>query len=327
MSDPGSPRLFAWKEQPRLPTGELVEIGRVAIPVLVQCLDDDRPTRSIYFQRSFCAHRFVVRVGGAALACIERITHVSFYVRRGTGTWLYAEPPQRREALIRDVRTWWEKHKDDSQAEWLRSRIEVGRVYERARMLNRLIQLEGYGKVKPILQDWLRKEDPHSRIIAAMKMAANGDLSAIPQIEREFLEGKFQGEAAYPGTLDLMCWIARRDKANGVETLKQYLLKHPSSSRVATVFKALQYADPQAVLRACVELLGATTPISDPRAGGGQAIRIADLAAEHIQNLAKQDFGFKRASPVEAREQAIRAIRTWWAERPGRDTPGGTRRD
>ena len=314
-SDPGGPSLYSWDEQIKLPTDELLAIGRAAIPVLTECLSDDRPTRSIYFKRSFYAERHVVRVGGAAIACIERITHVSFYVPRGTGTWLYTEPPQRREAVIQDVKTWWEKHKDASEAEWLRSRIGVGRVYERARMLNRLIELEGYEKAKPILQGWLESEDPHFRIIAATKMAANGDLSAVPRIEKELLEGRYEGGAAYPGPVDLMCWILRQDKANGVGTLKQYIIKHPSPIDLAAAFKALEEAETRAALQACVELLDVTTPISDGQGDDGRKARIADLAAEHVQKVTKVDFGFSRAAPRSERDKVIQAIRKWWAEK------------
>ncbi len=321
-SDPGGPTLFTWHGPPQLPSDHLVKLGPVAIPVLLEYLEDDRPVRSIYWQRSFYPHRFVVRVGGVAVCCIGKITGVRFYVRSSTGSFLFREPVEKRRRIARGIKAWWAMNKGKSRADWLRSRLDVGRVWERADTLTKLVALEGYDKCKPVLLKWLKKDDVDYHIKAASIMAANGDRSALQQIEKELLAGDYQTKANSFLQSEATYLITSQDKKNGPAVIKKYILKFPHCSNMGTAFNALFTPRSREALQACRELLDCHVMGHNPVGGGDSRIRVADVAAETFQRIVGRDFKFKRNAPIKERDKAISAMRTWWKTNGKRWAPG-----
>lgn len=81
----------------------IVRIGRPALPLLIQHLEDRRLTRSIGFRRNFEPQRVVLRVQDVAIRCIETILKTSFYSRSSTSSYFSTESSELRRKVIEAV--------------------------------------------------------------------------------------------------------------------------------------------------------------------------------------------------------------------------------
>jgi len=88
----------------------IVQIGRPAVPMLVDHLTDRRLTRSVGFFRNFAPSRTVLRVQDVAVQCIERILMQGFYSPSSTSSYLSNESPEKREQIISDIKAWWKEN-------------------------------------------------------------------------------------------------------------------------------------------------------------------------------------------------------------------------
>jgi hypothetical protein len=89
------------------PAAQLVKMGDVAVPRLIQALDDRRLTRTVGFWRDFNFSHYVLRVGDCAAAILELIAGQEFFVPRSTFSYMSKDG---LEAEVRaKVNRWWEE--------------------------------------------------------------------------------------------------------------------------------------------------------------------------------------------------------------------------
>jgi hypothetical protein len=148
-SDPGYPDLFYMDGVRPTPADQIVAIGTPAIPYLIKTLEDDTPTRTIAWQRSFYPIRFVLRRQDVAIKCLERIVGCDFYAEAATYMHFYMDTEERKHSVIANINKWWAESKDTSQAVMVRNQLKLMdknitlRKYERIDTLEVLAMLEG----------------------------------------------------------------------------------------------------------------------------------------------------------------------------------------
>jgi hypothetical protein len=102
----------------------LVKIGYPAIPQLITALDDRRFTRSVGYHRDFYFSHYVLRVGDAALAIIERIAGRSFYRRYSTTS--EAVKDGEIPSVRVEVEAWWHEFQEKGEKQMLIEAVEAG---------------------------------------------------------------------------------------------------------------------------------------------------------------------------------------------------------
>ncbi|HTR50656.1 MAG TPA: hypothetical protein VMJ10_08110 [Kofleriaceae bacterium] len=159
LSDPGEPDLFdAMMGRPPNAADQLVALGPAAIPWLVEALDDDTPTRTIAWQRSFYPVYFVLRRRDLALKVLERITGARFYDEGATYIHLYMDTRERREAVHDNVAEWWKHSRGASQVQMIDNQLALMHqnttlgINQRVQMLRLLGEIEGPEPVLPELR-------------------------------------------------------------------------------------------------------------------------------------------------------------------------------
>jgi hypothetical protein len=336
FSDPGYPMLFSMGGVRPTAADYLVAFGPPAIPHLIEALEDDTPTRTIAWQRSFYPVYFVLRRQDVAMKCLERIVGCQFYDEAATFVHLHMDQPERRESAIANVREWWSKSKGTSQAEMIRNQLELRetnttlRGYDRVRALEVLAMLEGpekvveeglkllsedrYGLNSPVME-FLDHVDPRAPVRAVLArfwksesregdytyLYKYGDRKVYAEIARRYEEtGKLD-----PGSWTMgeqVCWAA----------------KYGRNWAIPIVAKALERT----------EMTGSRY-VSE--AVGSQPFSNADEAMEEFQKLVDRDFGYRREGSEAERLEAIRSARAWWldegrtlmAAKVGEDHPPG----
>src|SRR5579871_2221364 len=78
----------------------ILQIGRPAIPALIQHLNDTRLTRSIGYRRGQWR---ILRVQDVAVECIECITHCQFFFPRASVDYLSLGPPERTQKILQEI--------------------------------------------------------------------------------------------------------------------------------------------------------------------------------------------------------------------------------
>ena len=115
----------------------LVKIGRPAVPGLIDHLDDHRLTRSVGFSRSFAASRTVLRGQDVAVQCIEKILDIRFYEPSTSSSYLSNEKAEMRQAVIKDIQSWWTDYGNKPPLDGYLARFDCGRPYQRLDMLRK----------------------------------------------------------------------------------------------------------------------------------------------------------------------------------------------
>lgn len=310
-SDPGYPQLFSMSHRPTA-ADQLIAIGPPAIPYLIEVLEDDTPTRTIAWQRSFYSVHFVLRRQDVAMKCLERIVGCRFYDEAATFIHLYMDKPERRNSAIANVREWWSRSQGASQARMIRNQLALGhknvslRASARAYALKSLAMLEGpeavvEGPYRDMLKGsgkgLLDRIDPRTPVRAAFKKFwDNDDAYADMYIikygdKRTYREMAHRFEAS--GRLGSPSW-SLGDQA-------QYVVRYGKNWAIPILALMLKET----------EMTGARSGSEIVRS---QAFSAADEAMELFQKLTGKDFGYERRGEVSERLKAIEKARTWWAE-------------
>lgn len=156
---------------------ELVGIGRPAIPVLVEHLDDVRPTQS---QDAESDHKLLVQ--DVVIQCIERIVGIPFH-DLSQCPHLSDKTPERCDAVIRDIREWWSEYGGKSELQGYLGRLSKGGLYQRLAVLETIERLDpSVVDSIALLKDWVRLAGWQFEPRVAEELARRGDLSELPRM-------------------------------------------------------------------------------------------------------------------------------------------------
>jgi hypothetical protein len=188
MSQPGSIMPYGLSDGilgQRLASKKLKDLGLVAVPALINALEDDTPTRTVYYWRDFHHSRVVWRVSDFAWTILRDITQKDFGERPIVGFTFSYMNPQEKRAVMADVKTWYAQSKNSSPDD---------------RMLG------FFNSEKP--DDWmtagqyfLKKKDNRAVAPLLQKIAGAGQFRAGDLCE---LVAKFGDPRAIPAVLDVL---------------------------------------------------------------------------------------------------------------------------
>ncbi|MFH1741934.1 MAG: hypothetical protein ABIH23_23265 [bacterium] len=165
----------------------VVEIGRPAIPKLIEHLNDIRLTKSFGYRHG---RTVTLRVQDVAIACIEKILDIDFYQPSSTLSYLSNETPEIREKVIADVKLWWAEYGDKDLLEGQIARLQVGTVYRRMETLEKIekINKDAIDSVG-ILKQWAGSAENNEHLFfVAQELAERGDFSLLPTIREKARE-------------------------------------------------------------------------------------------------------------------------------------------
>ena len=205
FSQPGSPSIFRFDDEDAAsPAQALQDLGMVAVPALIEALDDHRFTRTVGYWRDFTYSHYVVRIGDAALELLGRSTGQSFF--HGTYTAASMIKDGEGKAVQARYRAWWaEVSGFAAPLQALAAATDPVRRAELARALpdrgpgailgapadarwgTGMVQAACPGMSGAATCLWLRAvvaESPHPRTkaLAAWALRDKGDATAVPSV-------------------------------------------------------------------------------------------------------------------------------------------------
>lgn len=107
---PGNCNVIRYTRTPDSAAVALRGISKPAVPVLIELLEDRRPTRSVAHAHNGGA---LLRYCDAALQIIEAIADQKFGDLRATGAYLSTVDEKTRAEIISRVNAWWAQHRDE----------------------------------------------------------------------------------------------------------------------------------------------------------------------------------------------------------------------
>ncbi|MDK1032447.1 MAG: HEAT repeat domain-containing protein, partial [Planctomycetia bacterium] len=161
---PGKCRVVPHYETHGSPVLELRKMGKPIVPVLISVLEDSRPTRSFAGPMN---GEHILRYSDVALQIIEAIANREFDKPRGRGAYLANADERTRAEIIARVKTWWQKNKSKTEAQWIRESLrETGfeTTWHRHTIAERLVDLEG-AKTVGFLRKRLETTPENSRLV------------------------------------------------------------------------------------------------------------------------------------------------------------------
>jgi hypothetical protein len=317
-SDPGYPNLFVAAPGKTLATDELVRLGTAAIGPLVDALEDDTPTRTIAWQRSFYPVYFVLRRQDLAVKCLERITGIQFYEEGATYLHLYLDTPARRNSVIANIRAWWAQSKGKSQAQMIRNQMALARDnltlhrgLDPALPPMILVDLEG---PEGIIETWEKQVDTLTgdhRDYLMERISAVDKRFAYRLALRRLAEGR-------AGGLDFFRLLDHGDKAVYQDLAARWT--------AAGKIDVLPYGAGEVAQRAAAHGKNWALPIlalalRETKMTGSRfmtgmtqsrTFSHADEAVVEFQKLTGKDFGYNPDTDEPARLAAIARARDWW---------------
>lgn len=108
LDSPGMCSVLEWSDDNA--AARLRDIGRPAIPRLINLLHDRRPIRAVGFWRDFHPSRTVLRYQDVAIEILQELIPERIYARSTTAHYLSTEPDAHREAVIAEAIRWWNHH-------------------------------------------------------------------------------------------------------------------------------------------------------------------------------------------------------------------------
>ena len=292
----------------------LVAIGRPAVPALIKHLNDRRLTRSIGFHRPWAVHRTVLRGQDVAIQCIVKIFDIQFYHPSSTSSYLSNEKIEIRDAVIADIKSWWEKYGDKSPLEGFLGRLEHGGLNDRLGILNNIEEIDKTAVDSvAVLKHWAVEMDRGALSNIANVLANRGDFSLLPSIRKMVRSQPSQGGIDYilrygdAGDYRYLLQAAREDIRKGATS---------SSSRVFGAVRVIveRSKNPLAVpiLVDFLDRRETTSSRSVPGVQGSIRISWADKCMGTLISLTNHNEGYKPADAMEERYEAIDRWIDWW---------------
>ncbi len=306
----------------KLPTSRLKAMGFDAVPALIEALDDETPTRTVYHWRDFADHRLVWRVSDFAWGLLREITDQSLGEKRSVGfTFSYMNAGQKSKVRA-DIRAWYDAVRNMSEDDrmftlfssdqfddWIAAGEyflkkgdlrAVDPLLENLRLAGNfrkgdLCELIGrFGDpraIAPIRRIMDTAGEPSDRISAAIGLWDLGDDSGVP-LAIEYVSAKDQ---PYGGWEEPVWFLMRTRRADAMEALQSTLL-HANGRRAGDVLDAInrsvtgnlwsEWCRPAG----CVEICPVLVAAMDRTALTGHTyndteMRVKDLAAQAFASL------------------------------------------
>jgi hypothetical protein len=316
MSDPGEPDLFAAEHgRPPNAADQLVALGPASIPRLIAALDDDTPTRTIAWQRSFYSEYFVLRRRDVALQVLEHITGARFYNEGSTHMHLYMDTRERQDAVRANVTAWWQHSRGVAQAQMIENQLALMHanstlgVPERVQMLLLLGEIEGPESVLPELRRLYAVDTTGLNSVIADALAELDPYTPVRAVFARFRadqsrDGDYTTLYTY-GDARVYAEIARRYARTGKLDPGPWNLSE--QARVAA-----QDGQGWAIPILARMLLDTKMTGSRYRGSAAQSFSAADDAVEQLAKLTGVDFGYHPDASEADRLAAIGNARQWW---------------
>jgi hypothetical protein len=181
IAQPGfiSPYMAAVVGEPEQqpPTVKLKEMGMKAVPALINALDDDTPTRTVYHWRDFHRSRTVWRVSDFAWNILRDITHKEFGYQRAVGFTLSSMPPEQKRQAIASIQRWYEDNKNLSEDDRMLGFFSSHNPQDWITAGNYFLKQKNQRAVKPLLEK-LGQAGPFKKGELCELLADFGDPSA-----------------------------------------------------------------------------------------------------------------------------------------------------
>lgn len=308
------------------PTLKLKKLGMSAVPALIEALEDDTPTRTVYHWRDFQRSRVVWRVSDFAWYLLRDITKKEFGDRRVVGFTLSSMQPEEKRQVIKGIKKWHTANKDlspdDRMFEFFSSRnsddwitagkfflkmkdkravkplldkIPVARSFRKGDLCE-LVAKFGDPSAKDVIKQVMETASGESdRLSAAIALWTLGDPSGVPVVVA-YVKAK---EQPY-GTWDEPIWFLMRTRSKeGMGALKSVVTEAPARRAkdvieyiIASISGDLwgEKREPAGCLEICPVLIAAM----DREDSANGALRIKDNAAKAFAVLRQGtdgDFG------------------------------------
>lgn len=186
FGQPGSPSIWPDDRGEQSPAERLAAFGYDAMPALIDAIDDVEFTRTVGFWRDFTYSHYVVRVGDAALAVMERIAGRSFWSGKYTAASMVKDE-QQKETQER-VRAWWKEFQAKGERTTLIDAVRSGGP-ESAEQANRLLERFPADALEAIVAGIAAAKEDRTRFYLAqtLRFATGLDEKALAALFRTLM--------------------------------------------------------------------------------------------------------------------------------------------
>jgi hypothetical protein len=317
------------------PPEELLKLGWDALPILIEHLDDPRPTRSVtWHEDNSRNHYYLLRVGDCCRQIFEAITGVSIS-REGMASGSMVKDGDAPASQVK-ARKWWTQNRDTGAEKFFIAALERAETaadaatrllaMDQAKHLPRLLEILARGARGPRnailvpLGPHLGKE--HERLIEAVLL--DGDPDALVAATK-ILWDRFHSDR---GAIELISRLRRVDPSDedSVEAQHDVWCLWPvRTERVARALPELMRSKhvqlrmhaheiasgfPHPLLAA--ELVAQFSDKTSTGWTGLYEIRFCDRAAEALLSMLGLEEKFPLKGSPEERDRTIGALKEWW---------------
>ncbi len=301
------------------PAAMLVKQGRKAIPDLIDLLDDCSLTRYHPMSGKGGLH-YIPRVNDYAMTIIEHLTRCRFHFDASTSQHFSRKDPEDIAKTKEHVRKWWQENKDRPIIDGIKAQMPHADYYARIEMAQNAIDIgdREYGIF--VLKDMIFKMEPRPAHIARI-LAERGDLSMLGTIfdrakarndcdsETAFYLTEIGGRQGWEFLHDVVKKKAEAKRKGAREIPNRYLLNSIMNVSLQDEARSL-YLIP--LLGVAVYSTENTGSRSLPTMKESHPFSPADVAAEKLQELTGQDFGYRPDETQKKRSAAIKKAQDWW---------------
>lgn len=325
------------QEDVPLPTEKLKKMGMKAVPALLEALEDDTPTRTVYHWRDFARDRVVWRVSDYAWSILRDVTGKDFGDRPVIGFTLSSMKPADKKAVIANIKKWYASNKSLSEddrmygfftsrepRDWMKAadyflkkndkravgpllaKIPAARDFDKGDLCE-IVAKFGDKKAKETLTKVLKSAgEPADQISAAIGLWQLGDKSGVP-VAIDWMNKAEQPYGNWEEPIWFLVW-SRSDE--GLKAVQEIIVKGPpgrASDVLATVSSSISgdLWGEQREPTGCVEIAPVLIAVMDRKDKAGRQInsvnlRINDIAAKAFVQLrdgTDQPFGGRFFQP------------------------------
>lgn len=340
-SQPGSVSVFPdWRDEEDTtpaPAEELRKLGWAALPLIIEHLDDLRPTRCLGFWRNFEPDSYyLLRIADGCQQIFEAITGVDIYQRTSTSGSLTND--RKQAAARKAAQDWWKEHGAAGEEAFLLKGLEsIGRREFSASRLMELDPKKHRARIFGMLADpkaprraallnavagHVGRED-ETPVAALLDGTELADVLAVAQV----LRSRCASEAGVAALTARLKSSPPKDNANWtLSGAIEFLSVRPTDEIAALIAELIREGGAQ--VRCTAMAYGAqcrhpkvaealVAALDDDAATGGTSyypIRFCDRAAESLVRMVRPSPTYPQDRDPAKRDAFIAEFRIWWLE-------------